>query len=63
MDIAGKRALGLVEEAEAELAVLKKEQVLRDVLNTAEPSGEATIRLREVREVVERASAVRKAQR
>jgi hypothetical protein len=59
MDPAGERALEQVEIAEAELALLMQEPVLRDLLNTAEPTMEATARLQKLRDVVARLSGKR----
>jgi hypothetical protein len=52
MDIAAKRALEQIDLAEAELAVLKQEQVLREVLRKREPTAEATTVLQELRQAV-----------
>ena len=49
-----KRALRQVELAEAELAPLREEQVLRDLLATDEPSSESKERLRRLRAAVTR---------
>ena len=49
MDPAGKQALEHVEFAEAEFAVLKQEQVLRELVRTGVPTVEATALLRQLR--------------
>lgn len=51
MDRLGQRALQQVELAEAELALLIEEQVLRDLLTPDEPSAECRERLQRLREV------------
>ena len=56
MDIVAERAREELQFAEAELAVLKQEQVLRELLRCGEPTIEATVRLRQFREAVERLS-------
>lgn len=52
MDPLGKRALTEVELAEAELAVLKQGHLLRELLNTQEPTEDAAAQLKRLREVV-----------
>jgi hypothetical protein len=59
MDPLGERALKQVDLAEAELALLKQEQLLRDLLTTDEPTAEATARLKKLREVVARLTTQR----
>jgi hypothetical protein len=54
MDPEIKQALDQIELAEAELAVLKQEQVLRELLSTALPTADATARLATLRKAVER---------
>jgi hypothetical protein len=62
MDPLGERALEEVNLAEAELAQLKHEQLLRDLLTTEEPTAEATARLQKLREDVARLTAKRPAE-
>lgn len=57
MDVATRQAEEQLELADAELAVLKQEQVLRELLRTREPTAEGTALLKELRENVERLSA------
>ena len=52
MDKAGKDALQQVEIAEAELAILRQEDVLRHLLTTGEPTKEAVAQLARFRKVV-----------
>jgi hypothetical protein len=54
MDPEIKHALDQIELGEAELAVLKQEQVLRELLSTGLPTTEATARLAALRQAVER---------
>jgi len=54
MDPETKHALDQIELGEAELAVLKQEQVLRELLSTGVPTADATARLAALREAVER---------
>jgi hypothetical protein len=54
MDPAAKHALDQIELGEAELAVLKQEQVLRELLSTGLPTADATARLAALRKAVER---------
>ena len=49
--------------AEAELAVLKQEQVLRELLRCGQSTAEATARLRQFREAVERLSIRKREER
>jgi hypothetical protein len=56
MDTFVERAWVELQFAEAELAVLKQEQVVRELLRCDQPTAEATARLREFREAVERLS-------
>jgi hypothetical protein len=44
MDIVFERALEELQLAEAELAVLKQEQVLRELLRCGQPTAEASAR-------------------
>ena len=60
MDIVAERAREELQFAEAELAVLKQDQVLRELLRCGEPTIEATARLRQFREAVERLSRRRR---
>ena len=48
MDPAVAEALEHIEFAEAELAILKQEQVLRELVRTEEPTAEAIVLLREL---------------
>ena len=57
MDQLGERAFDQVELAEAELALLKQEHVLRDLITTDEPTAEAKARLEKLREIVARLSS------
>ena len=57
MDHAARQALHQLELAEAELAVLKQEQVQRELLRMGEPTAVGTALLRELREAVERVTA------
>jgi hypothetical protein len=59
MNPLGERALEQVDLAEAELALLKHEQLLRDLLTTEEPTAEATARLQKLRDNVARLTAKR----
>ena len=54
MDTVVERVREELQFAEAELAVLKQEQVFRELLRCGEPTVEATARLRQFREAVER---------
>jgi hypothetical protein len=54
MDPEIKHALDQIELGEAELAVLKQEQVLRELLSTGLPTADATARLAALRKAVER---------
>jgi hypothetical protein len=63
MDLVIQRAREELQFAEAELAVLKQEQVLRELLRCGEPTAEATARLREFREAVERLSSRKREER
>ena len=54
MDDLSKSALKQLEEAEAELAVLRQEGVLRHLLDAGEPTADAVSRLTKLREVVAR---------
>ena len=51
MDKTGKDALEQVDIAEAELAVLKQEGLLRHILSTGEPTAEAVAQLARLRKV------------
>ena len=53
MDPETKHALDQIELGEAELAVLKQEQVLRELLSTGLPTADATARLAALRNSVE----------
>jgi hypothetical protein len=53
MDTVVERAREELQAAEAELAVLKQEQVIRDLLRRRKPTVEATARLRQLREAAE----------
>jgi hypothetical protein len=53
MDLVIEGAREELQFAEAELAVLKQEQVLRELLRCGQPTAEATARLRQFREAVE----------
>ena len=59
MDRLGKRALEQVELADAEFALLREEQVLRDLLATNELTVEAAARIQRLRETVARLLAKR----
>jgi len=63
MDPETKHALEQIELGEAELAVLKQEQVLRELLSTGLPTADATERLAALRRTVERLLAGSDAQR
>ena len=52
MDTSGKEALAQIDIAEAELAVLKQEGVLRHLLSTGEPTVEAVAQLARLRKAV-----------
>jgi hypothetical protein len=54
MDPETKHALDQIELGKAELAVLKQEQVLRELLSTGLPTADATARLASLRKAVER---------
>jgi hypothetical protein len=51
-----RKALTEIKRAEAELAVLKQEGVLRTLLSTGEPTAEAAAQLARLREVVNKLS-------
>jgi hypothetical protein len=53
MDRTGREAQQQVEIAEAELAVLKQELVLHELINTGEPTEAATALLQRLRRAVE----------
>ena len=53
MDEHSERALSQIDLAEAELAVLKQEGVLRNLLSTGAPTAEATAQLVRLRELAE----------
>jgi hypothetical protein len=57
MDTPGQGALHQLDLAEAELAVLKQELVLQHLLDTREPTADASAQLERLREVVARLSA------
>ena len=61
MDRAAQQALEQLELAEAELAVIKQEQALRELLRLGEPTAEGTALLSKLRDAVERATALVKA--
>jgi hypothetical protein len=63
MDIVVERAREELQFAEAELAVLKQEQMLRELLRCGEPTVEATARLRQFREAVERLASRKREER
>jgi hypothetical protein len=63
MDLVIQGAREELQFAEAELAVLKQEQVLRELLRCGQPTAEATARLRQFREAVERLSARKREER
>jgi hypothetical protein len=63
MDTVVERAREELQGAEAELAVLKQEQVLRDLVRSGEPTVEATARLRQLREAAERLSSRKREER
>jgi hypothetical protein len=52
-----RQALSEIERAEAELAVLKQEGVLRNLLSTGAPTAEAAAQLARLREAVETLAA------
>ena len=54
MDEHSERALSEIHLAEAELAVLKQEGVLRNLLSTGAPTAEAVAQLARLRELVEK---------
>ena len=60
MDDESKRVLSQIDLAEAELAVLKQEGVLRNLLATGEPTAEAVAQLARLRELVEKFAAQNK---
>lgn len=57
MDIAAQQAGDQLDLADAELAVLKQEHVVRELLRLGQPTAEGTELLRELREHVERVTA------
>ena len=57
MDLVVEGAREELQFAEAELAVLKQEQVLRELLRCGEPTAEATARLQQFREAVDSLSS------
>ena len=57
MDEHSERALSQIELAEAELAILKQEGVLRDLLSTGAPTAEAVAQLARLRELIEKIAA------
>ena len=54
MDPETKHALDQIELGEAELAVLKQEQVLRELLSTGLPTAHAAVRLAALTKAVKR---------
>jgi hypothetical protein len=63
MDLVVEGAREELKFAEAELAVLKQEQVLRELLRCGEPTAEATARLCQFRQAVERLSSRKREER
>ena len=63
MDLVLEGAREELQFAEAELAVLKQEQLLRELLRCGQPTAEATARLRQFREAVERLSTRKREER
>ena len=60
MDELSERALSQIDLAEAELAVLKQEGVLRNLLSTGAPTAEAMAQLARLRELAEKMATRKK---